>query len=361
MDFCRYKSIMTLLIIGVCTQLFTGCSNAINLAAIDAGEKLPVKTSIIYLIHGDGSYLYYDTNNRAVTADERILEHAQSVAANLYSSEVFIFHIKIQQRFLGLIQRNDRNLYYYRRGKLIKYISYRISFPDSSFQTEAAVYNRLSSASASKDAAGSIFLFYGHHIPEQTVTDYYASHHGIRFSTDIFRQTLAGFLSYKTSGFDLVVLSTCSNGTPGTISSIYDLSYFIIASPENLHLSHIDSRYLAVLEGSASTDLKHFAEGFAASAFDTLKKKTNTAITLSLYDTRAVKYFLIKSKDSYLRNLQAENPNSPRDDYSDCIYDGRMDMKGAETGVTVYFRPSLFGKSKNRTSHSGWGCPATKF
>ncbi|MGE5364683.1 MAG: hypothetical protein ACM3SM_11190 [Bacteroidota bacterium] len=345
----------------LCIAFFTGCSSSINLSALNTVDRQPVKNSIIYLIHGDGSYLYYDTNNRAVTADERILKQAQSVAEYLYSSEVFIFHIKIQRRFLGLIQRNDRDFYYYRHGKLIKQISYRAGSSDSIFQTETAVYGRLSAASAPNDTAKLLFFFYGHHIPEQTISNYYSSHTGISFGIEIFRQALTGFLPHGRSEFDLIVLSTCSNGTPGTISALSELSRYIIASPENLHLSYIDSSFLTVLEESEPTDIKRFAENFTASAFDILKRNTNTAITLSLYDTEATASFLRRSAGSYSRVVSSANENLMRADYSDCNYSSRMDMDSSGTGVTVYFRPSLFGKTKNRTSHSGWGCPVMEY
>jgi hypothetical protein len=47
---------------------------------------------------------------------------------------------------------------------------------------------------------------------------------------------------------DLVVLSTCLGGTVGTLRTLAPMSRFVIASPESLHLSHMDMSGLQGLE-----------------------------------------------------------------------------------------------------------------
>src|SRR5512143_1930391 len=58
--------------------------------------------SIVCVVHGDGDYLYHDTDGNAYSADEEALAEAQRVAERNPRAEVFIFHQRPRRRFMFL-------------------------------------------------------------------------------------------------------------------------------------------------------------------------------------------------------------------------------------------------------------------
>ncbi len=59
-----------------------------------AFPKSAVDYSLIYVINGDGNYLYHDKKGRGLQADEQQLEEAIAVARQAEHGEVFIFHLR---------------------------------------------------------------------------------------------------------------------------------------------------------------------------------------------------------------------------------------------------------------------------
>jgi len=62
-------------------------------------DTLAVRYSILFIIHGDGNYLYHDTSGNEHIADEEVLASAKIVAEKNPSAEVFIFHQKPRSHF----------------------------------------------------------------------------------------------------------------------------------------------------------------------------------------------------------------------------------------------------------------------
>jgi hypothetical protein len=58
------------------------------------------------------------------------------------------------------------------------------------------------------------FLYFGHEIPSENGTGYHLSIPGIDVNTVSFANGIQNFLFADEDRFDLVVLSTCNNGTP---------------------------------------------------------------------------------------------------------------------------------------------------
>src|SRR5690349_23819627 len=58
-------------------------------AVIGGGQT---RYSLVFIIHGDGDYLYHNARGEARRADEDILARAQAVARRLPNAEVTIFH-----------------------------------------------------------------------------------------------------------------------------------------------------------------------------------------------------------------------------------------------------------------------------
>jgi hypothetical protein len=130
-------------------------------------------------------------------------------------------------------------------------------------------------------------------------------------------------LKPDSTKFDLLVLSTCYNGTPHTISLLAPFACCIIASPENLHLSYFDLQPLEHLEISLHEgDLSIFAKQFARQTFERLAQEVQTAVTVAVYDVDRVQLYLqsvASAYDSALTTLKKESPTSL--EHCDCAED----------------------------------------
>ncbi|MEO8166663.1 MAG: hypothetical protein ABI623_00360, partial [bacterium] len=63
-------------------------------------QVFPIRYSFVFIIHGDGDYLYHDRDGNAYQADERSLAEAIDVAVQNPNAEVFLFHEKSKSRTL---------------------------------------------------------------------------------------------------------------------------------------------------------------------------------------------------------------------------------------------------------------------
>ncbi|HEX2867843.1 MAG TPA: hypothetical protein VHO03_12415 [Ignavibacteriales bacterium] len=331
-----------------------------------------IKYRIVYYIHGDGSYLYHDSQGSDIQADVRMVKQAISVAEGLPNSEVFIFHQKPKRHFLFFFPLKDGEFYFFRNGQLVDNESYNSNPSLHNLDIEAAFFRE--NAAYVQNLPGrtvrNFFLYYGHEIPETDGRGYNASYPEKPFSIDNLANAMQLFESMPQIGgskFDFLLLSTCYNGTPGVISKLMPYASYIMASPEYLHLSYIDSDYLRKLpEDLMNGNLHLYLKQFAENAFLKLKSNTLTMITISLYDADKVKDFL---NNGFLRteiqNRQEEETGSAsRDSVSagcvDCSRMASFDLKDAAKGIDLYYSPPHFGRYKNKLTHSGWGCPGSE-
>ena len=188
-------------------------------------------------------------------------------------------------------------------------------------------------------------------IKKEAINPYNESHPEINFNKELFSNSVEKFSEGKK--FDLIVLSTCNNGTPRMVSLLSPYTKYLIASPENLHLSQMNSTFLKELNKDRY-DPYSFAYSFAQNAFNHLKQNTLTVITISLYDVDKTKAYL----QAVSENNSESTVSQPEYAISNCDcnsikYYLKEDM---ENGVTVFYNPPAFGKNKNKKSHSGWGC-----
>ena len=113
--------------------------------------------------------------------------------------------------------------------------------------------------------AKTLFLYFGHELPEIADEE---SQPEQPFTVPELAAGLQRF-TRDSSRLDLVVLSSCYNGTPYTISSLTPYARTIIASPDNLHLSYFDLQPLERLEsGMPDGDVPAFAASFARHSFE---------------------------------------------------------------------------------------------
>ena len=253
--------------------------------------------------------------------------------------------------------RCDGEWYRYRNGSLIATGSYWRGKDALRFEPEVDLYRRFG---ANNEVSGaSVFLYFGHEIPEFHGRNYDMSYPDQSFTVNDLAVGLQGFTN-NSKKFDLLVLSTCYGGTPYTISTLGPYAKMIIASPENLHLSYFDLRTLEWLEISTEEDaLSAFADRFAREAFDRLRERTLTTVTVAVYDVNRVQDFLQSvqtTSDMWpVTDEQNEPANKELQPEYYCSDDPACTTPTTSEGVKVYFRPALFGRSKDTQSHSGWG------
>ena len=211
-SFERVARVRTMPIAGAaCAALalfFLSCASipsAHREAAPGDGGMLPPRYSLVCIIHGDGGYLYHDTDGNAHKADEVTLVKAIMVSERNPQAEMFIFHEMRRRHFIFIFPRRDGTFYYYRNGSLIAKASYWRDQGESRFDPETELYNRFRAEGSPETV--SIFLYFGHEIPEFGGTGYDASYGNRAFTITDLAEGLKGFVQDSTK-IDLVVLST---------------------------------------------------------------------------------------------------------------------------------------------------------
>jgi hypothetical protein len=353
---------LPLLFVYACCTAFllvlSSCSAELPIQRAEAGPGiLPPPYSIVCVIHGDGNYLYHDTDGNAYKADEEVLAAAQRVARRNPEAEVFIFHQKPRRHFLFLFPLRDGEFLYYRSGQLIAQETYWRDHELPPLTPEATLLRRYHTDTQREGA--SIVLYFGHEIPEFGGAGYHASSPDRSFTVQDLARGLQGFVP-PSGRFDLMVLSTCFGGTPYTIGALGPFARTIIASPDNLHLSYFDLQSLERLDLSLRDgDVPAFAQRFASRAFERLERDVQTAVSVAVYDVDRVQPFLRSVETVYDRTLTELNGMAQTTagvGHCDCAELPAYVAPTMSEGVEVFYRPARFGRSKYKQEHSGWGC-----
>ena len=321
-------------------------------------DVLALPYSIVCIIHGDGDYLYHDTSGNEKKADEEALAGAQRVALQNPCAEVFIFHQRARRHFLLLFPLHDGEFYYYRNGRLIANEAYWRDGGQSRFGPEVELYRRF--RGNGRHGKMSVFLYDGHEIPEFGGAGYDASSPDRTFTLHDFVEGVEDFASDSTR-FDLMVLSTCYNGTPYTIGALESFARYIVASPDNLHLSYFDFHSLERLDLHLQDgDVHSFAKRFARQAFDRLTRDIQTAVSVAVYDVDRARDFLSSVHGMYDHTLTAVRGAAQASmatvEHCDCADIPAYVLPTMKEGVDVFYRPARFGRSKEKQNHSGWEC-----
>jgi hypothetical protein len=322
---------------------------------ISEEDALPLRYSMVFIIHGDGDYLYNDTDGNAHRADEEALVGATRVAVQNPQAEVFIFHQRPRRCTLALFPHRDGTIYYYRHGRLLAKESYQRNKGSSRFDPEVELYRRFHTEEQPQLVR--LFLYFGHEIPEFDSAGYDASYSHGAFTVNDLADGLKHITSDSTK-FDLAVLSTCYNGTPHTIAALAPYARTIVASPDNLHLSYLNLHPLERLDvGLRDGDIAAFAKNFARQAFDRLTDNIQTAVTVAVYNSERVQEYLNSVSSVYDQALTTLEEQTPAYfEHCDCAEDSSYVLPGMSEGVDVFYRPPRFGRLKNKQSHSGWEC-----
>ncbi len=317
------------------------------------GDKQTIRYKIVYIIHGDGSYLYFDKEGHEQQADMQVFHEACSVAVTNKDADVHIFHQQPRKRFLFFFSRKNGRYFHFRRGQLIEKSAYYWADYDSVFTPEAQILKKSTSRTFSGDSLITLLLYFGHEIPELKEDVYHRSYPDKKLSIRSFARGLRRLAT--PAPFDVLMLSTCNSGTPGTILSLLPSAMYIIASPGDLHLSFMDTEILGHPTVSTAGEL---AFRLAENSFEKLKGNTTTTVTVALYDSQKISDYLNDIKESYLdynTSLVSEH-KIEEVEIMDCA-DSRLFFRSdMQRGVEVFFRPPLFGRNKNLHPPSGWNC-----
>ncbi|MBU1101892.1 MAG: hypothetical protein KKA84_15950 [Bacteroidetes bacterium] len=323
------------------------------------GESLQaVQYSMVFIIHGDGDYVYHDTIGNEYNADEVTVEKAQAIAKQNPYAEVFIFHQKPKRHFLFFFPLKDGEFYYYRNGQLIVNESYWRDQEQSNLENELEYYRHF--RADNKNEMVNMFLYFGHEIPELGGVGYDVSYPERAFTIHNLANGMKD-LTGVSSRFDIMILSTCYGGTPYTIGTLGAFSKYIIASPENLHLSYFDLTLLERLDLSSNYgDVQTFTKRFAQQAFERLSGEIQTAVSVVVYDVDQVKDYyqsVYTDYDNTLRTIRGDSRFYPATvEQCDCWDIPNFTRPSIKLGVDVFYRPARFGKAKNKNYHSGWEC-----
>jgi hypothetical protein len=357
-----YSMFSVIIFLAVLAMVLSSCSAELPVQRVvqqtDMGVQA-VSYSIIFIIHGDGDYLYHDTAGQEERADEVALEGATTVALRNPRADVFIFHQLPRERFLFFSLRHDGEFFYYRNGRLIANELYWRDDEQARFGPEVMLYNRFHAQKDQTDVVR-IFLYCGHEIPEFGGVGYDESYPDRAFTLCDLQAGLSGF-TRDFGKFDLMILATCFGGTPYTINALGSFARTIIASPDNLYLSYFDLHALEQLDhGMHAENISAYAKQFAHRAFEKLAGSIQTSVSVAVYDVDSVQEFVrsvLPVYDSTLTSLQGESQASMlAAEHCDCGDMPAYTVSTMGNGVKVFYRPARFGRSKNKQSHSGWEC-----
>lgn len=341
----------------ILTALFAGCSSTHEMTKNDfAGQSNAIEYSVIYYIHADAGYLYHDSDGQPVRANSRVLDTALKIAENARSGEVFIFYQRPEKKFLGLFPQKKSRFFHYTHGQKSTEVKYRHSDKKEPFlTTEAQLYNQYRNHIPEEDRQHYL-LYFGHEIPNDKGTNYHRTLPDIEVNTASFADGIRQFLITDDQKFDLVVLSTCNNGTPAMASHLVDFTDHLLASPQNLHLSHIDTEHLGLLESIPEFSSRQIAHSLADDTFRRLEDEIQTTITLVEYNLESVREYINELYDLTTAYEDTARLN-PYHDNVDCAQFPFFDAEKYTSGIETWYKPAKFGRrAADSTMHSGWGC-----
>lgn len=339
----------------ILAAFFAGCSSTSELVKNDVEDQPAAEYTVIYYIHADAGYLYHDSDGQPVRANSQVLETALEVADNAHSGEVFIFYQRPEKKLLGLFPRKSNQFYHYKNGQKITQVKYRHSDKKEPFlTTEAQLFEEYRNDTAEKDQQR-YFLYFGHEIPNDDGKNYHRTLPDIEVNTASFADGMQQFFKTEDQILDLVVLSTCNNGTPAMASRLMPYANHLLASPQNLHLSHIDTEQLQLLESNPGISPKEIAHSLADDTFRRLEEQIQTPITLAEYDFESMRGYIEELDDRIISYKDTARIN-PYDQNTDCGQFSFFDAEKYTQGIETWYKPARFGRRAASETHSGWGC-----
>lgn len=332
--------------------LLSGCTAA-EITTNSGPSAEDVAYTVIYIIHADGDYLYFDDDGNPREGDQKVLAEAREIGEEAENGEVFIFHQRPERKILGLFPQKDRRLVHYRSGKLIHTERYSPRVTPTLFSAEADLYDKYRYR-ISPDSLQTFFFYFGHEIPDKEEKGYYRSEPSIKMSIAKFADALHQFRPSGAHKFDVTGLSTCNNGSPSMVHSLHSQTNFLLASPQNLHLSHIDTDKMKLLESRQEITAEKIAAAIAEDTFSRLSE-LQTAATISVYEMGQIGDYIGRLDSAYRANMEQEDSLSGEGN-SDCAEISFFSEFEDKVGVHSWYEAPGFGRKADKKEHSGWGC-----
>ena len=136
---------------------------------------------------------------------------------------------------------------------------------------------------------------------------------------------------------------------------LVSFSDVLLASPQNLHLSHIDSKSLNMIESDPAISSIQLADSMANQSYRRLESETETAITLAVYIFEIVQAYKNELHAFSLAHNAMDSTTYVSDNI-DCREVPLFNSDKFSEGLKTWYRPARFGRQSGRTTHSGWGC-----
>jgi hypothetical protein len=333
--------------------ILSACSHSTELTSGYRPENgTYVDYSVFYYIHADSDYLYHGPEGQQIRGNSRVLATAFEVAEQAHSGEVFIYQQRPEKKILGLFPVKSSRLFHYMNGQLRNQVRYRHKDRKQAFlATEAELMFQYRAQNRAENHQN-YFLYFGHEIPLEKGSGYHLTLPGIEVNTTAFANGVQNFLLSDEDRFDLVLLSTCNNGTPVMAKLLLPFTKAMLASPQNLHLSHFDSSRMTLLEDEPGISSLQLGHAMAEQTYQRLDTTVHSTITIALYDFMYVRTYI-----HTLSTLTASPDRSMQfQDNVDCALVAILDPERYRQGVKTWYKPTRFGRQSGHVDHSGWGC-----
>lgn len=326
-------------------------------------------TSLIFVIHEDGFYDYFDGNVRK-NAGKEAVNKAKQLAKKITQGEVFIFRQKPIAKNCICFTNRAETAYYYYKGQLINKRKYYREESHADFEIEAKFYELNSQTVINPDENHMhIFYYFGQTIPELMVPGYSLSMGKSIFSSEEYQAGLKRFTKLFEKNFDAVILASSFGGTPGMVAKSLDSSDYLVASPSLLSNVSYDIGKLATMDMQPKTELSQLLKGFIKSSFSILKDKSLAEVSVSLYSKAELDPVLQDMATWYQLQLNEFNSRTYANrTYIDCTElvnpekSNPEDFSFHEQQDLVYtlFRKAYRGWGYQKNTNSGWVCPQVK-
>lgn len=129
----------------------------------------------------------------------------------------------------------------------------------------------------------------------------------------------------------------------------------MLASSQNLHLSHIDSHKMSALEKEPGISPLQLGYSLAEQTYQRLDTTVHTAITLGLYDLKDIGDYIHSLTSITTANNFTDQPMLFQDNV-DCAEVNEFESGAFSQGVETWYKPARFGRKSGQRTHSGWGC-----
>lgn len=217
---------------------------------------------------------------------------------NIFLFTLFILTQQANANNLLVFVDHTRNLDYYKEGKVYKIKSdikelveeYNGSDKNNLLLVEILKENdtHLKAKITISDKSKTLKIKVKDRYKLEQIIKNYAENKPLNFlllSHTVTNKRLKTFLSYADTNYQLIMLSACKMATPKNLLTMKKYGDFVVASPENIHLAHLEINSLSsMLEGTPLEKGKKIID----MSYARLLTFTKSNLVLNLYDLNKI-------------------------------------------------------------------------